>query len=75
MSFATIEEARTQLAELVDPLIAGEEIVITRNGKPVARLVPPELPKGYPIMGRGIGKLVIVSEDDDHLEDFSDYLS
>lgn len=72
MSFATIEEAQTQLPELVDHLTAGEEVVITRDGKPVARLVLPELPKGYPIFGRGIGKLVIHSEED---EDFSEYVS
>ena len=69
MSFATIEEAQTLLTELVDRLIAGEEVVITRDGKPVARLLPPELPKGYPILGRGIGKLVIVSEDDENFDE------
>lgn len=31
-----------------------------------------ELPKGVPIPGRGRGKLVIVSDDDDHLEDFEE---
>lgn len=36
-----IAEAKTQLSALVDRVAAGEEIVITRNGRPVARLVPP----------------------------------
>ncbi len=72
MSFATIEEAQLQLPALVDHLTAGEEVVITRDGKPVARLVPPELPKGYPILGRGKGKLIIHSEAD---EDFDEYVS
>lgn len=33
-------EAKTKLAELLDLVEAGEEILVTRRGKPVARLVP-----------------------------------
>lgn len=36
-----IREARQALPTLVDRAEAGEEIVITRQGRPVARLVPP----------------------------------
>lgn len=32
-------EAKTKLSELLDLVEAGEDIVITRHGKPVARLV------------------------------------
>jgi len=35
-------EAKSKLGQLLDWVEAGEEIVITRRGKPVARLVPPE---------------------------------
>jgi len=35
-------EAKTRLGQLLDWVEAGEEIVITRRGKVVARLVPPE---------------------------------
>ena len=34
-------EAKTKLSELLDRVEQGEEIVITRRGKPAARLVPP----------------------------------
>ncbi len=34
-------EAKNTLSALLDLVEAGEEIVITRHGKPVARLVPP----------------------------------
>ena len=73
MSTATMEEVQSHLPELFDGLAAGDAVVITRDGKPVARLTP-ELPKGVPIPGRGKGKLVIVSEDDEHLKDFAEYL-
>jgi len=32
--------AKTQLSRLIDQVNAGEEVVITRHGRPVARLVP-----------------------------------
>lgn len=35
-----MHEAKTTLSQLVERATAGEEIVISRNGKPVARLVP-----------------------------------
>ncbi len=33
-------EAKTHLPQLLDRVAKGEEIQITRNGRPVARLVP-----------------------------------
>lgn len=38
-------EAKTKLSELLDRVEAGEEVVITRHGKEVARLAPPGKPK------------------------------
>lgn len=35
-------DAKTHLAELLDRVEQGEELVITRRGRAVARLVPPE---------------------------------
>ena len=35
-----VYEAKTHLASLLDRVEDGEEVVITRHGKPVARLVP-----------------------------------
>ena len=34
------DEAKTHLPQLLDRVARGEEIRITRNGRPVARLVP-----------------------------------
>ena len=33
-------DAKTRLSELLDRVEKGEQIVITRHGKPVARLIP-----------------------------------
>jgi prevent-host-death family protein len=35
-----IAEAKAHLSALVEQVEAGEEIIITRRGKPVARLIP-----------------------------------
>ena len=37
-------EAKTHLPELLNRVAQGERITITRRGKPVAQLVPVELP-------------------------------
>jgi prevent-host-death family protein len=40
MSSVNIAEAKAKLSELLDRALAGEDIVIARAGKPLARLVP-----------------------------------
>lgn len=44
MTTVGIFEAKNRLSELVDRAARGEEIIITRRGKPVASLMPPGLP-------------------------------
>ena len=39
-STVNIYDAKTQLSQLINRAELGEEIVIARNGRPVARLVP-----------------------------------
>jgi prevent-host-death family protein len=51
MTTINVYEAKTQLSRLLDRAAAGEEIVIARAGKPVARLVPLE-----PLPRRQIGQ-------------------
>ncbi len=40
MRKVNIYEAKTRLSQLVEAAAAGEEIVIAKAGKPLARLVP-----------------------------------
>jgi prevent-host-death family protein len=37
-------EAKTKFSELLDRVAGGEEIVVTRHGKTVARIIPEGLP-------------------------------
>ncbi len=59
-----IHEAKTHLSRLVDRAAAGEEIIIGRAGKPVARLVALEPPVENRRLGVWKGK-VWVSPDFD----------
>lgn len=40
-----VHRARTQLSRLLERVMGGEEVLITRRGKPVARLVPVQSPR------------------------------
>lgn len=42
MRTVNIHAAKTQLSRLIEAVEVGEEIIIARAGKPVARLVPVE---------------------------------
>jgi len=46
-----LAEAKAKLSELLDRALAGEEVVIARAGKPLARLAP--LARKQPREGRG----------------------
>jgi prevent-host-death family protein len=41
-----VHEAKTQFSRLIDAAHAGETIVVAKGGKPWARLVPLEPPRG-----------------------------
>lgn len=61
-----IADAKARLPELVERAASGEEIVIARNGKPRARLVPlPAVKRREP--GRGAGKWKITGNFNDPL--------
>ena len=74
MSIMTIEEAQAKLPELIARLAPGEEVILTRNARPVAKLVGEPCEEARPIFGRGKGKVIIVSEDEDHLQGFEEYM-
>ncbi|HEX2744836.1 MAG TPA: type II toxin-antitoxin system Phd/YefM family antitoxin [Streptosporangiaceae bacterium] len=63
--YVNVYEAKTHLSQLLDRAAAGEEIVIARAGRPVARLValadapPQRVPGGWR------GKVSIAADFDD----------
>ena len=75
MTTVTLEEAQAKLPELIERLATGEEMLITRNQEPIARLTAEEKPKRKPRKaGSAKGMLTILADDDEHLKDFAEYM-
>lgn len=62
MDMINVHQAKTHLSRLLDRVAAGEEIVISKNGAPVAKLVPLRVGTRQP--GRLKGKLRIAANFD-----------
>jgi prevent-host-death family protein len=65
----SLYQAKTQLSRLVDRAAEGEEIVISKSGRPRARLVPLEDTRGLRVAGRGKGKWRVGRDFDAPLPD------
>ena len=77
MTTVSIQEAEAKLSELIRKLKPGDEIVITDNNQPVARLVPavgrPQRKPRQP--GTLRGTVTYMAPDfDAPLEDFKEYM-
>jgi len=64
-----IHEAKTHLSRLLSRVAAGEEVVIARAGKPVARLVAIRRPKGKRPLGVDKGLFEVPKDFDAPLPD------
>ena len=73
----TIEDAQANLRELIHKLAPGEEVIITENQQPVAKLVnQPVKARDRPAPPPGLGKgfITMISDDEEHLKDFKEYM-
>ena len=64
MRTINIHEAKTHLSRLVDEVSAGEELIIAKAGKPLARLVPIKLARPARKPGFLKGKIRIANDFD-----------
>lgn len=67
-----IVQAKLNLSNLLDLAIKGEEIVITQDDKPVAKISPVLRPLKR---GSAKGKVWMSDDFDEPLEDFKEYRS
>jgi prevent-host-death family protein len=75
MATVTVQEAQAKLPDLIRQLTAGDEVVITENNRPVARLVSAKSSvRQRPGPGLCKGMITIVADDEEHLKDFEDYM-
>jgi prevent-host-death family protein len=75
MPVVTIEDAQTKLFEIIHKLAPGEEVIITENNRPVAKLIAEVGEERKPRKaGTAKGRLIIHADDGEHLTDFGDYM-
>jgi antitoxin (DNA-binding transcriptional repressor) of toxin-antitoxin stability system len=75
MSSITIQEAQFRLSDLIHRLTPGDEVVITENNEPVARLARTGPKKQWPCKaGSAKGKIHIAPDFDEPLEEFKEYM-
>lgn len=75
MDAVSIHEAKTHFSRLVARAEAGEEIIVRRGDKPVAKLVGYQAPEKKPRRpGRLKGQIWMADDFDEPLEDFADYM-
>ncbi|QOR69491.1 type II toxin-antitoxin system Phd/YefM family antitoxin [Ruania alkalisoli] len=65
MATVSVYEAKSQLSRLIADAERGEETVVTRHGRPVARLVPFSDRRDPRVPGRWRGRVVIADDFDD----------
>ncbi|MFQ5660351.1 MAG: type II toxin-antitoxin system Phd/YefM family antitoxin [Gammaproteobacteria bacterium] len=72
MQQINIHEAKTHLSRLLERVEAGEEVVISRNGKPIVRLVKYEPARKPRKPGSLKGKIWMADDFDETSEDIID---
>jgi prevent-host-death family protein len=71
-----VEEAKAKLKELIDKLAPGEEVILTKNQRPVAKLVgerPVRPPRPAPGLGKG-SILYMAPDFNEPMEEFQEYM-
>ncbi|NOY92201.1 MAG: type II toxin-antitoxin system Phd/YefM family antitoxin [Deltaproteobacteria bacterium] len=69
MEHVNIHEAKTHLSRLLARVQAGEEIVIAKAGRPIARLVPMGVARDRRTLGRDRGLFEVPDNFDAPLPD------
>jgi antitoxin (DNA-binding transcriptional repressor) of toxin-antitoxin stability system len=72
----SLEEASARLAELIDLLAPGDEIIIARASAPVARLIAQQPPLRQPRQPGTLKDAILFMADDFDapLDDFKEYM-
>ncbi len=69
-----LEKEKAQIASLLQTALAGEEVVITQNERPVLKLIPISATKSRRRSGSAKGLITMSDDFDEPLEDFAGYM-
>lgn len=75
MTTVSIQEAQANLAKLIHGMTPGDEVVITANNQPIARLIPAVPVGAARQLGSMRGTVLYMAPDfDAPVDDFKDYM-
>jgi len=74
MHQVSLEEAKTQLPDLIDAAVGGEEVIIAKDPQHLVKLVPVPTAKPRPQFGSAKGLITMSDDFDEPLENFEEYL-
>jgi prevent-host-death family protein len=69
----SITDAKTRFSELIQKAIAGEEVIIAKDNKPVVKIVPIVTPGRKRVPGSAKGQIWMAADFDATPEDFKNY--
>ena len=69
MEAVNIYEAKTRLSQLVDIAASGQDVVVSRNGKPLVRITRLDSPKRRIKFGLLKGKVIVADDFDAPMPD------
>ena len=74
MQQVTLDDAKEHLGDLIEAAVKGDEVVITKEDRPVVKLVPVAGTMGQPKFGSAEGLITMSDDFDEPLEDFDEYM-
>ena len=74
MQTVTLDEAKTQLVDLIEAAAAGEEVFIKKNEDLSVQLVPRAVKRRKRQFGSAKGLISMAPDFDEPLEDFKEYM-
>jgi len=69
-----LDKAKTQLENLIQTALDGEEVIITQNDEPILKLARVLSPKPRRQSGSARGMISMSDDFDAPLEDFNEYM-
>ena len=73
MTQVNIHEAKTNLSKLIDKVLKGESVIISKSNKPVVKLVLVDEMKNKRCLGTAKGLINISDDFDAPLDEFKEY--
>lgn len=69
-----INQVKQRLPELIEQAIGGEEVIITKSGQPIVKLVAINKRRHHRHFGSARGLIKMSDDFDEPLEDFREYM-